>query len=221
MLKLNFNSIIKESSTVLNVGAGVLLSKLARVALEEELTGMEPLAGIPASLGGAIYMNSGAYGKQIGDIVISTTYIDENLEIKTIENKAQEFSYRKSIFQTKNWIIISSKINLKKAVKEEIKTKMDEYSESRKSKQPLDKPNAGSTFKRGQNFVTAQLIDECGLKGYNIGDAEVSKLHAGFIINKKDATAEDILKLIQYVKTKVKEKFNVDIQEEIKILGED
>lgn len=221
MLKLNFNSITKESSTVLNVGAGVLLSKLARVALEEELTGMEPLAGIPASLGGAIYMNSGAYGKQIGDIVISTTYIDENLEIKTIENKAQEFSYRKSIFQTKNWIIISSKINLKKADKEEIKTKMDEYSESRKSKQPLDKPNAGSTFKRGQNFVTAQLIDECGLKGYSIGDAEVSKLHAGFIINKKDATAEDILKLIQYVKTKVKEKFDVDIQEEIRILGED
>ena len=221
VLKLNFNSITKESSTVLNAGAGVLLSKLARVALEEELTGMEPLAGIPASLGGAIYMNSGAYGKQIEDIVISTTYIDENLEIKTVENKELKFGYRKSIFQNKNWIIISSKINLKKAAKEEIKAKMDEYSESRKTKQPLDKPNAGSTFKRGQNFVTAQLIDECGLKGYSIGDAEVSKLHAGFIINKKDATAEDILKLIQYVKTKVKEKFNVDIQEEIKILGED
>lgn len=221
MLKLNFNSITKKSSTVLNVGAGVLLSKLARVALEEELTGMEPLAGIPASLGGAIYMNSGAYGKQIGDIVISTTYIDENLEIKTIENKEIEFGYRKSIFQTKNWIIISSRINLNKATKEEIKAKMNEYSKSRKEKQPLDKPNAGSTFKRGQNFVTAQLIDECGLKGYSIGDAEVSKLHAGFIINKKNATAEDILKLIEYVKTKVKEKFNVDIQEEIKILGDD
>ncbi len=221
VLKLNFNSITKESSTVLNAGAGVLLSKLARVALEEELTGMEPLAGIPASLGGAIYMNSGAYGKQIEDIVISTTYIDENLEIKTVENKELKFGYRKSIFQNKNWIIISSKINLKKAAKEEIKAKMDEYSESRKTKQPLDKPNAGSTFKRGQNFVTAQLIDECGLKGYSIGGAEVSELHSGFIINKKDATAEDILKLIQYVKTKVKEKFNVDIQEEIKILGED
>lgn len=221
MLKLNFNSITKESSTVLNVGAGVLLSKLARVALEEELAGLEPLAGIPASLGGAIYMNSGAYGKQIGDIVISTTYIDENLEIKTIENKEIEFGYRKSIFQTKNWIIISSRINLNKATKEEIKAKMNEYSKSRKEKQPLDKPNAGSTFKRGQNFVTAQLIDECGLKGYSIGDAEVSKLHAGFIINKKNATAEDILKLIEYVKTKVKEKFNVDIQVEIKILGDD
>lgn len=166
-------------------------------------------------------MNSGAYGGQIGDKVISTTYIDENLQIKTITNKEHEFSYRKSIFQKKNWIIINSKIKLEKGNKYEIKRKMDEYSLSRKTKQPVNMPSAGSTFKRGEGFVTAELIDKCGLKGYSIGDAEVSSLHAGFIINKGNATAKDVLQLIQYVKTKVKEKFNVDIEEEIKILGED
>lgn len=221
VLKLDFNTITKENETTLNVGSGVLLPKLARVALEEELSGIEFLCGIPASMGGAVYMNSGAYGEQIGDKVISTTYIDENLNVQTIENKKHEFSYRKSIFQNREWIIISSKIMLKKAPKEEIKKMMDEYLESRKMKQPLNKPSAGSTFKRGKNFITAKLIDECGLKGYSIGDAEVSTLHAGFIINKKNATAQDILNLIQYVKTKVKEKFNVDVEEEIKILGED
>ena len=165
-------------------------------------------------------MNAGAYGKQISDKIISTKYIDENLEIKNLNNENHKFSYRKSIFQEKKWIILSSKIKLEKGNKEEIKSKMDEYWLARKEKQPIDKPNAGSIFKRGENFITAELIDKCGLKGYSIGDAEVSNLHAGFIINKGDATAEDILKLIKHIKEKVKEKFNVDIEEEIKILGE-
>ncbi|MGN1301612.1 MAG: UDP-N-acetylmuramate dehydrogenase [Clostridia bacterium] len=221
VVKLNFNDIIKEDNETLKVGSGVLLSKLARVALEEEITGIEFASGIPGSFGGAIYMNSGAYGNEIADRIISTTYIDENLEIKTITKEEQEFSYRKSIFQKNNWIILGGKIKLEKGNKEAIKSKIEEYSKSRKEKQPLNMPNAGSIFKRGESFITAQLIDKCGLKGYRIGDAEVSTLHAGFIVNKGNATSEDVLKLIQYIQEKVKEKFNVDIEPEIRILGVD
>ena len=221
VVKLNFNEIIKEDNETLNVGSGVLLSKLARVAGEEELTGIEFASGIPGSFGGAIYMNSGAYGNEISDKIISSTYINENLEIKTITKKEQEFSYRKSIFQKKDWIIISAKIKLEKGNKEEIKNKIEEYSKNRKEKQPLNMPSAGSVFKRGEGLITAQLIDKCGLKGYRIGDAEVSNLHAGFIVNKGNATATDVLKLIQYIQEKIKEKFNVDIEPEIRILGVD
>lgn len=166
-------------------------------------------------------MNAGAYGGQIGDKIIETTYIDENLEIKTMTKEEQKFAYRKSIFQKKDWIILGGKIKLEKGNKEEIKNKMEEYSKSRREKQPLSMPNAGSTFKRGDGFVTAKLIDDCGLKGYNIGGAEVSDIHAGFIVNKGNATAKDILDLIKYIQEQVKQKFNVDIQPEIRILGED
>lgn len=221
VIKLNLNSIIKEDNDVLDIGAGVLLSKLARFAMEEELTGVEFASGIPGSFGGAIYMNSGAYGEQIGDKIISTTYMDENLEIKTIKRDAQDFSYRKSIFQQNNGIILSGKIKLDKGNKEEIKTKMEEYAKSRREKQPLNLPNAGSIFKRGEGFITAKLIDECGLKGYKIGNAEVSNLHAGFIVNNGKATAKDVLNLMEYIEQKVKEKFNVEIIPEVRILGED
>ena len=219
VVKLDFNTIEKEDE-ILKVGAGVLLSKLARVAQEAKLTGVEFASGIPGNFGGAVYMNAGAYGSQIGDKIIETTYIDENLEIKTITKENQEFSYRKSIFQKNNWIILSGKIQLEKGNKEEIKNKMEEYSKSRREKQPLNMPNAGSIFKRGEGFITAKLIDECGLKGYSIGDAEVSTLHAGFIVNKGNATAENVLDLIKYIQEKLKEKFDIDIEPEIRILGE-
>jgi len=189
--------------------------------LENELTGIEFASGIPGTFGGAIFMNAGAYGEQIGDKIIETTYIDENLEIKTMTKEEHEFEYRKSIFQKNNGIILSGKIKLEKGNKEEIKTKMEEYSKTRREKQPLNMPNAGSIFKRGEGYITAKLIDECGLKEYRIGDAEVSELHAGFIVNKGNATAKDILNLIQYIKYKIKEKFNIDIETEIRIFGED
>lgn len=166
-------------------------------------------------------MNAGAYGSQIGDKVIETTYIDENLEIKTINRQNQNFSYRKSIFQKHMWIILSSKIQLEKGNKKEIKNKMEEYSKSRREKQPLNMPNAGSIFKRGDGYITAKLIDECGLKGFSIGDAEVSNLHAGFIVNKGNATAQNVLDLIKYIQEKVKDKFNINIETEIRILGEE
>lgn len=197
------------------------MSKLARVAHEASLTGIEFASGIPGNFGGSIYMNAGAYGSQIGDKIIETTYIDENLEIKTLVKEQNEFSYRKSIFQEQNWIILSGKIQLEKGNKEEIKDKMEEYSKSRREKQPLNMPSAGSVFKRGEGFITAKLIDECGLKGYSIGDAEISKLHAGFIVNKGNATSKDVLDLIKYIQEKIKEKFDVNIEPEIKFLGEE
>lgn len=219
-IKLNLNNIIKENETQITAEAGVILPKLANFAYQEELTGLEFASGIPASIGGAVYMNSGAYNKQIGDLIITTTYIDENFNIQTIANTEQKFSYRNSIFQEKEWIILSSKIELTKGNKEAIKKLMDEYSLKRKSNQPLNKPSAGSIFKRGNGFITAKLIEESGLKGHKIGDAEVSTLHAGFIINNGNATAKDILELVKHIKNTVKEEFNVDIELEVRVLGE-
>lgn len=218
-VKLFFDE-IEFADGFLTVGAGVLLPKLARVAYEKELTGVEFLSGIPGSVGGAIFMNSGAYGGQISDVIVETTFIDENLNVRTVKKEELEFSYRKSIFQDKNWIIIGTKLKLERGNKEEIKNKMEEYSFSRKEKQPLDMPSAGSVFKRGENYISAKLIDECELKGLRIGDAKISEKHAGFIVNTGNATADNVLNLIDKIKEIVKEKFNVDLETEIKILGE-
>ena len=160
-------------------------------------------------------------GGEFKDIVLETTYMDLNGNLHKINNEEQKFSYRNSIFSTEKYIIVSAKLKLKYGNKTNIKEKMQEYANFRKEKQPLNMPSAGSVFKRGEEFITAQLIDKCGLKGYGIGDAEVSNLHAGFIVNKGNATATDVLKLIQYIQEKIKEKFNVDIEPEIRILGVD
>ena len=167
-------------------------------------------------------MNAGAYGGEIKDILASTTYMDENLQIHTISNEENKFDYRTSRFSNnKKDIIISAILKLTKGNTEEIKAIIDSNMQSRKEKQPITYASAGSTFKRGKDYITAKLIDQCGLKGYNIGDAYVSEKHAGFIINKGNAKAEDILKLIEFVKQKVYEKFNVEIELEIEVLGED
>lgn len=220
VIKLNFNEVVKENN-ILNVGSGVLLVKLARIALDNELTGLEFACGIPGTLGGAIFMNAGAYGQEIGDKVIEIKYMDENLNIRTITKEESQFSYRKSIFQKNDGIILNAKIKLEKGIKENIKKKMDEYSKIRKEKQPLNMPSAGSVFKREENFIPAKLIDECGLKSYSIGDAQISSLHAGFIVNKGNATAKEITELIKYIQNKIKEKYNLIIEPEIRILGED
>lgn len=200
----------------------MLLSKIANLACEKGLEGFEFASGIPGTLGGAIRMNAGAYGGEIKDVIVATTYIDENLEVHTISNKENEFGYRNSRFIKNNKdIIISAVLQFSRGNKEEIRAKMDSNANSRKEKQPINYPNAGSTFKRGEEYITAQLIDQCGLKGYNIGDACVSEKHAGFIVNKGNATAKEVLELIEVVKKKVQEKFGIDIELEIEILGED
>ena len=165
-------------------------------------------------------MNAGAYGGEIGNIVVETTYLDMDGDLYTINNEEHEFEYRNSIFQKINSIIFESKLKLTNGVKEDIETKMNENMEARRSKQPLEYGSAGSVFKRGNGFIAAKLIDDCGLKGTKIGDAEVSEKHAGFIVNKGNATAKDVLELIKHVKTVVKEKTGFNIEEEIKIIGE-
>lgn len=200
----------------------MLLSKIANEAYNKGLSGLEFAAGIPGTVGGAIRMNAGAYGSEFKDIVVSSEYLDNNLELHKISNSEHEFQYRMSVFsKNKNDIIVSTILQLKEENKDQIKLKMDENKKSRVEKQPIEFPSAGSTFKRGKDYITAQLIDKCGLKGYNIGDAYVSEKHAGFIINKGNAKAKDVLCLIEHIKEKVYKEFNVNIELELEVLGED
>ena len=163
-------------------------------------------------------MNAGAYGNEMKDIVQEVTYIDFDGNINTISNKQCEFEYRNSIFFKLNCVILQTKLKLEYGNKKEIQNKIKELVIQRKEKQPLEYPNAGSTFKRGTDFITAKIIDECGLKGYSIGGAEVSQKHAGFIINKNNATSKDILDLIKYVQSIVKEKTGKEIKLEIEVI---
>ena len=221
VLKIDLQSInIQETPNHINVQveSGVPLAKLAYIMLNNEITGLEFAAGIPGTIGGAIRMNAGAHGKEMQDIVYSTKYIDLSGNIHTILNKEHQFNYRTSIFAKKNYIILQANLKLKHGDKEQIKQKMDEYSKWRKENQPLEYANAGSTFKRGNNFITAELIDKCGLKGYKIGGAQVSTKHAGFIVNTGEATAQDVLNLIKYVKKEVYKKFEKVIELEIEVL---
>lgn len=221
-LKLDFKKMTKqidEDKITYICGSSLPLTLIATRALEDEATGLEFAYGIPGTLGGAIRMNAGAFGGQMQDIVSETTYIDEDGDCYTINNEEHEFEYRNSIFSKIPAIILESKLILKKGNKKEIEEKMQENKKARQEKQPVEYPSAGSTFKRGDGFITSKVIDECGLKGYSIGGAQVSEKHAGFIINKEDATAKDILDLIQYVKQEVKAKTNLDIKEEIQIIG--
>ena len=201
---------------IITVGAGVKNGFVAQKLLIEEIEGFEFAAGIPGSIGGAIRMNAGAHGGEMKDIVLETKCMDMNGNIKILSNEEQKFQYRNSIFSCNKYIILSTKLKYK-----EIKSKMDEYTIWRKEHQPLEYPSAGSTFKRGTDFITAKLIDECGLKGYNIGGAEVSTKHAGFVVNKGDAKAKDILNLVKYISEKVYEKFGKKIELEVQVIGED
>lgn len=205
---------------IITVDAGTQIGKLANAAAENGLSGLEFACGIPGTLGGAIFMNAGAYGGEIKDILISSTYLDKKtLEIKTI--KEHDFKYRSSIYaETLDAIILSATLKLNYGIKEEIYAKMQENMQSRNSKQPVNMPCAGSTFKRQEGIIAAKLIDEAGLKGYKIGGAEVSTLHAGFVINSGNATSKDILDLIEYIKKKVKEKYDVELEPEVKFIGE-
>ena len=225
VLKLNFKDISIEKTNDKKVkvcaGAGVSLGMLAQKLLKECVSGFEFASGIPGTIGGAVRMNAGAYGGEFKDIVISTKCIDEDGNIIILNNEDQEFSYRHSVFMNKKLIILESELLLNlENDSNEIAKKMNENLESRKSKQPINMPNAGSTFKRGEDYITAKLIDECGLKGFSIGGAQVSNIHAGFVVNKGNATADDVLKLVEYVKKNVYEKFNKEIKLEIEVLGE-
>ncbi len=204
------------------VDSGMLNGKLAANLLKNSIGGFEFAAGIPGTIGGGITLNAGAHGGEFKDIVEETIYIDleDDNKIKVLNKEEHQFSYRDSIFQKKKCFILNTKLRLKSEDKTEIMEKMEEYLNSRKEKQPLEYPSAGSVFKRGEDFIAAKLIDECGLKGTTIGDAEISDKHAGFIINRGNATANDILKLIEFVKETVFEKTGKELKLEVEILGE-
>lgn len=201
-------------------GAGCKIGKLAQVFLKNEITGFEELSGIPGTLGGAVKMNAGAHGKEFADIIEEVKVIDYNGKEKTIKKEECEFSYRNSIFKHENYIITEVKMKLEKGNETNIKNKMTEYLKYRKEKQPIEYPSAGSTFKRGNDFITAKLIDLAGLKGFSIGDAQISCKHSGFIINKGNATAKDVLELVKHVEKTIEKEFNKKIELEIEIIGE-
>ena len=201
--------------------AGVKISALARIAAFHSLSGLEFAEGIPGSLGGALVMNAGAYDGEMQGIVTATRAIGPDGSIKTFKNEEMQFGYRRSIFQSNGYIIISATLKLANGNRKEIEQRMLEFAHRREEKQPLDKPSAGSTFRRPPGFYVGPMLEELGLKGYQIGDAQVSSKHAGFIVNNGNATARNVLDLIAYIQKKAKERFGVDLQPEIRIVGED
>lgn len=221
--KLDFKKseiIKKDNFSFVTVSADIIGSSLSRKVARLGLKGLEFLSGIPCTIGGAVRMNAGAYKQEIKDTLVSVKYLDDNGEVIEKFNDELNFGYRTSMFEDKSYIIIEATFKLEHGDKEEIEKKIEEMTVARREKQPIEYPSAGSTFKRKGDIITAKLIDECGLKGYTIGGAAVSLKHAGFIINKNNATAKDVLKLIKIVKRRVYAKYNIEIELEMLILGE-
>ncbi len=203
---------------IINCSAGVSLNRICRAALENSLSGLEFAYGIPGSAGGAVYMNAGAYGGEMKDVLIKCDYIDENGNIVTAVNQDMHLGYRKSMFTGKQYFILSLTLKLNKGDKQAIKARMDELIGKRKDKQPLEYASAGSTFKRPEGYFAGALIEECGLKGYCVGDACVSDKHAGFVVNKGNASSADILAVINHCKETVFEQKGVMLEPEVRII---
>ena len=206
---------------IIKAYSGILLSKLSNIAYEKGLTGMEGLSGIPGSLGGAVYMNAGAYGFEIKNVVNKTTYVDNCGIVKTICGDEHEFGYRRSFFSEKKYIILSCELILDYGNKNEILEKMKDFTTRRNEKQPMTQKSAGSTFKRPKDNYAGYLIQSSNLKGFKIGGAMVSEKHAGFVVNDGSATCSDILQLVEYVKMKVYEDHGVELEMEIRYLSDE
>jgi UDP-N-acetylmuramate dehydrogenase len=215
---------LKEYSVdgnIISCSAGVLLSLIANVAMKAGLGGLEFASGIPGTLGGAVAMNAGAYDGEMKDIVVKSSCIDEKGEELTLEGEKHEFGYRTSAVQKNRYIVLSTRLLLKKSDSSLIKEKMDGFNMRRKQKQPLSIPSAGSVFKRPEGYYAGKLIEDCGLKGFKIGGAMVSEKHCGFIVNTGSANASDIINLINHVRHEVNKKFGVNLETEVKIIGEE
>lgn len=210
-----------EESTII-AGAGASLSAVTQEALKNGLTGIEWAFGIPGTVGGAVFMNAGAYDGSMSDVVLETTYLDESFNLCVLSREMHKFDYRKSAFNLGEvrGIIIKTKILLEFGDKEEIWNKMRKCMAARIDKQPLNMPSAGSVFKRPKDHFVGKMIEELGLKGFCVGGAKVSEKHAGFIVNSDNATADDVKKLIEYIKFRVKDRYNVELETEIKEVGE-
>lgn len=210
-----------SDGAVLTAGAGILLSRLAKTALENSLTGFEFAAGIPGTLGGAVVMNAGAYGGEMRQVILKASVLTGDGSIKDIPAEELQLGYRHSCIPEKNYIVLSAQIALKEGNRKTIQDEMEQLASKRREKQPLEYPSAGSAFKRPAGHFAGQLIEQAGLKGYQVGGAQVSEKHCGFVINKDHATAADILNLCKDVKKQVRDKSGVDLETEIKMLGWD
>lgn len=211
---------VNIEGTIIKAEAGITLAALANKALAADLSGLEFASGIPGSLGGALYMNAGAYGSEMKDVVRETSLLDYAGNEYIYSKEELALSYRYSILQKKPLIVLTVSMELEKGNKEEIKAKMLELNRRRKEKQPLEWPSAGSIFKRPEGHYVGPMIEELGLKGYRIGDAQISEKHAGFIINLGNATAADVIKLIKLVQDKIYKEKGIKLEPEPRFIGE-
>ena len=213
-------SYIEVEENVVVAQAGALLSAIANKALENGLTGFEFAAGIPGTLGGACVMHAGAYGGEMKDVLEEVTALTEEGEVLTIPKENLELGYRTSIIARKGYTVLEARIQLRGGEKEAIKSLMEELKDKRVSKQPLEYPSAGSTFKRPEGYFAGKLIQDAGLRGFSVGGAQVSEKHCGFMINRENATAADVAELMRQVSARVEEEFGVKLEPEVKRLGE-
>lgn len=215
----NYSNFSIEGTTV-KAQAGIMLCKLGQAVKDAGLTGFEFAAGIPGTLGGAVMMNAGAYGGEMKDIISAVQLMDRNGNLFEKTGEEMEFSYRHSIVEERNDIVLGATLTLQKGDKNVIENRMQELAVARKTKQPLEFPSAGSTFKRPQGHFAGKLIMDAGLQGYQVGGAQISEKHCGFVVNKGDATAADVIQLIADVKQKVYDRFQVELEPEVKMVGD-
>lgn len=201
-------------------GAGTLLSSIARTALSHGLTGFEAAGGIPGSLGGAVVMNAGAYGFEMKDVLCSVRVMDQEGGVRELSLEELDLGYRRSAIQPNHYTVLEANLELREGKPEEIRALMEELAARRREKQPLEYPSAGSTFKRPAGYFAGKLIQDAGLRGCRIGGAQVSEKHCGFVINRDHATAADIINLCRHVQREVREQFGVDMEMEVKLLGD-
>lgn len=200
--------------------AGILLSKLANMIYDAGLKGFEFASGIPGTLGGAVYMNAGAYGGEIKDVLVNATIMTMTGEVKVIEAKALDLGYRHSSLMAQRDVVLSAELSLESGEQRSIRAVMDDLNQRRRDKQPVEKPSAGSTFKRPVGYYAGKLIMDAGLRGYQIGGARVSDKHCGFVINTGGATGKDVRALIDHIQSEVRRQFGVDLETEVRMIGE-
>ena len=215
----NFNDIQVNGETI-TVQSGAMLAAVARTAYQTGLTGLEFASGIPGTIGGAVVMNAGAYGGEMKNVLKEVTVLTKKGEVLVIPAKALELGYRTSVIPKNGWIVLGAVLQLKKGDPEQILARMEELKEQRITKQPLDLPSAGSTFKRPEGYFAGKLIMDAGLRGFTVGGAQVSEKHCGFVVNRGNATAADVWELICEVKRRVKERTGVELEPEVKLLGD-
>ena len=212
---------VKVEGDLVKAQAGALLSGIAAKALGAELSGFEFASGIPGTIGGACVMNAGAYGGEMKDVLESVTVLTGEGKIIELGRNELELGYRTSVIAKKGYIVLGAVLKLERGDGEKIKTYMDELKEKRVTKQPLEYPSAGSTFKRPEGYFAGKLIEDAGLRGFQVGGAQVSEKHCGFVINRDHATAADIMELMRQVQIRVKESSGVDLEPEVKRLGDE